>query len=141
MVFAHLWIEDGLSALPGAAGMGCARTGSTDPAWHSFPGCPGSHSQHKDTAWEQGASLPHIPSSFAGETPPEQSFAELSFHGIPGGTRSPARSTHGVSPWRIPKEPCEKPVLQTGIKSNLPVPSTPKDWECRRGGWGWRSLI
>lgn len=89
-------------------------------------------------SWEQGASLPHIPdSSFTGETPPEQSFAELSFHGIPGGARSPARRTHRVFPWRIP----EKPVLQTGIKSTLPVPSAPKDWECRRRGWGWGLLI
>lgn len=40
-----------------------------------------------------------------------------------------------ASPCRIPKELCEKPVLQTGIKSTLPVPSALKGWE-GRGGLG-----
>lgn len=77
-----------------------------------------------------GAGSQPAPSLPAPSQEPEQSFAELSFHGIP------AWSTHRASPCRIPKEPCEKPVLQTGIKSALPVPSALKGWECREGSLG-----
>lgn len=77
-----------------------------------------------------GAGSQPAPSLPAPSQEPEQSFAELSFHGIP------AWSTHRASPCRIPKEPCEKPVLQTGIKSALPVPSALKGWECRGGSLG-----
>lgn len=79
MVFAHLWIQ-----------MGLAFQGVLDPI--------------PSTRTQPGSREPACPipdSSFAGETPLEQSLAELSFHGIPGGARSPARSTHGVSPWKI----------------------------------------
>lgn len=50
--------------------------------------------------------------------PPQGRPCLSSPHGIPGGARQPR-----ASPCRIPKELCEKPVLQTGSKSILPVPS------------------
>lgn len=93
MVSAHLWIQDGLSALPGTAGMSCARNGSTNPAWHSFKGVldPIPSTRTQPGSREPACSIPD--SSSTGETPPEHSFAELSFHGIPGGAQQPRALT------------------------------------------------
>lgn len=45
----------------------------------------------------------------------------------------------GLSPEDL-KGPCEKPVLQTGIKTTLPSPFHSKGLGVQEV-WGWRSLI
>lgn len=88
------------------------------------------------TRTQPGSREPACPipdSSFTGETLPEHSFAELSFHGIPGGeelTRQP-RALTGLLPAGSQRSCVRNQFSKLG--SNPPSQSLLKGWECRVG--------